>query len=43
MRKQSIPIGLRETTRNKLSADLALSDDPATREVFNPLDPLLGS
>lgn len=33
--------GARETTHNKLNADLGLPDDPATVELFQFLDPLL--
>ena len=31
----------RETTHNKLNADLGLPDDPATRELYKFLDPLV--
>jgi acetyl esterase/lipase len=34
--------GARETTHNKLNADLGLPDDPATRELLQFLDPLVG-
>ncbi|NQV24651.1 MAG: alpha/beta hydrolase [Rhodopirellula sp.] len=34
--------GARETTHNKLNADLGLPDDPATKELFKFLDPLVG-
>jgi acetyl esterase/lipase len=34
--------GARETTHNKLNADLGLPDDPATQELFQFLDPLMG-
>ncbi|WP_203328979.1 alpha/beta hydrolase [Candidatus Laterigemmans baculatus] len=33
--------GARETTHNKLNADLGLPDDPATKELFEFLDPLV--
>jgi arylformamidase len=32
-----------ETTHNKLNVDLGLSDDPATKELFKFLDPLMGA
>ena len=35
--------GARETTHNKLNADLGLPDDPSTKELDKFLDPLLGS
>ena len=35
--------GARETTHNKLNANLGLPDDPATNELFKFLDPLMGS
>lgn len=35
--------GARETTHNKLNADLGLPDDPATIELFRFLDPLVGA
>ena len=35
--------GARETTHNKLNADLGLPDDPATKELFQFLDPLIGA
>jgi arylformamidase len=35
--------GASETTHNKLNADLGLPDDPATKELFKFLDPLIGS
>jgi hypothetical protein len=35
--------GARETTHNKLNADLGRPDDPATQELFRFLDPLAGS
>jgi arylformamidase len=34
--------GANETTHNKLNADLGLADDPATKELFKFLDPLVG-
>ena len=34
--------GARETTHSKLNADLGLPDDPATKELFKFLDPLVG-
>lgn len=34
--------GAKETTHNKLNADLGLPDDPATEELFKFLDPLVG-
>jgi acetyl esterase/lipase len=33
--------GASETTHNKLNADLGLPDDPATKELFNFLGPLV--
>jgi arylformamidase len=41
LEKAEIPatvFGARETTHNKLNADLGLPDDPATRELFKFLD-----
>ena len=35
--------GAQETTHNKLNADLGLPDDPATKELFKFLDPLMGT
>ena len=35
--------GARETTHNKLNADLGLPDDPATKELFQFLDRLAGA
>ncbi len=35
--------GARETTHNKLNANLGLPDDPATNGLFKFLDPLMGS
>lgn len=35
--------GARETTHNKLNANLGLPDDPATKELFEFLDPLTGA
>jgi len=34
--------GARETTHNKLNANLGLPDDPATKELFKFLGPLMG-
>ena len=44
--KAEIParvFGARETTHNMLNANLGLPDDPATRELFKFLDPLIGT
>jgi acetyl esterase/lipase len=44
LEKAEIPVtvfGGRETTHNKLNADLGLPDDPATKELFKFLDPLV--
>ncbi len=35
--------GARETTHSKLNVDLGLPDDPATKELFKFLDPLVGA
>ena len=35
--------GAMETTHNKLNADLGLPDDPATKELFDFLGPLMGA
>jgi arylformamidase len=35
-------IGAKETTHSKFNADLGLSDDPATKELFRFLEPLVG-
>ena len=35
--------GARETTHSKLNANLGLPDDPATKELFKFLDPLMGA
>ena len=35
--------GARETTHSKLNADLGLPDDPATKELFQFLGPLMGA
>jgi arylformamidase len=35
--------GARETTHNKLNNDLGLPDDPATKELFQFLSPLMGT
>jgi acetyl esterase/lipase len=37
-----VVFGARETTHNKLNADLGLPDDPATKELFKFLEPLMG-
>jgi acetyl esterase/lipase len=44
LEKAEVPVkvfGARETTHNKLNADLGLPDDPATKELFEFLDPLV--
>lgn len=44
LRASEIPVkvyGARETTHNKFNANLGLSDDPATKELFQFLDPLV--
>lgn len=46
LKQADIPVtvfGARETTHNKLNADLGLPDDPATKELFKFLDPLLAA
>jgi arylformamidase len=35
--------GARETTHNKLNANLVLPDDPVTKELFTFLSPLTGA
>jgi arylformamidase len=43
LQEAEIPVaifGARETTHNRLNADLGLPDDPATNELFKFLDPL---
>jgi len=45
LKEADIPVtvfGASETTHNKLNADLGLPDDPATRELFKFLGPLIG-
>ncbi len=44
LKEYEIPVkvfGARETTHNKLNANLGLPDDPATKELYKFLDPLL--
>jgi arylformamidase len=44
LQKAEIPVkvfGAKETTHNKLNADLGLPDDPATQELFKFLEPLV--
>ena len=44
LKDAEIPVtvfGARETTHNKLNADLGLPDDPATQELYKFLDPLV--
>ena len=44
LQQAEVPVrlfGARETTHNKLNADLGLPDDPATQELFRFLDPLI--
>ncbi len=44
LKEAEIPVkvfGSRETTHNKLNANLGLSDDPATKELFKFLGPLM--
>jgi arylformamidase len=44
LQKAEVPVtvfGARETTHNKLNADLGLPDDPATKELFKFLGPLV--
>ena len=46
LKEAEIPVkvfGARETTHNKLNADLGLPNDPATKELFNFLGPLTGA
>jgi hypothetical protein len=46
LREAEIPVkvfGARETTHNRLNADLGLEEDPATRELFAFLEPLVGA
>ena len=46
LEEADIPVkvfGARETTHNKLNANLGLPDDPATKELFKFLGPLMGS
>jgi arylformamidase len=46
LKNADIPVqvfGARETTHNKLNADLGESNDPATKELFKFLDPLVGA
>jgi acetyl esterase/lipase len=46
LKEAEIPVqvfGARETTHNKLNADLGLPDDPATKELFTFLEPLVKS
>ena len=45
LKEAEIPVkvfGARETTHNKLNADLGLPEDPATKELFEFLGPLKG-
>jgi len=39
----TVVFGARETTHSKLNADLGLPDDPATKELFKFLEPLVGN
>ena len=44
LKKAEVPVqvfGARETTHTKLNADLGIPDDPATKELFSFLDPLV--
>lgn len=44
LRASEVPVkvfGARETTHNKLNADLGIPDDPATKELYKFLDPLV--
>ena len=44
LQKAEIPVkvfGAKETTHSKLNADLGLSDDPTTQELFKFLEPLI--
>jgi arylformamidase len=46
LQASAIPVkifGGRETTHNKLNNDLGLPDDPATKALYDFLDPLMGS
>jgi acetyl esterase/lipase len=46
LKKSKLPVkvfGARETTHNKLNADLGLPDDPATKELYKFLGPLMGA
>ncbi len=46
LKEAEIPVkvfGARETTHNKLNANLGLPDDPATKELFKFLGPLMGA
>jgi arylformamidase len=46
LKKAGIPVkvfGARETTHNKLNANLGRPDDPATKELFKFLGPLMGA
>ncbi|HUG93683.1 MAG TPA: alpha/beta hydrolase [Planctomycetaceae bacterium] len=46
LKQAEVPVrvfGATETTHNKLNADLGLPDDPATKELFRFLDPLMGA
>ncbi len=46
LRAADVPVtvfGARETTHGKLNADLGLPDDPATKELFKFLRPLVGA
>ena len=46
LKESEIPVkvfGARETTHNKLNANLGLPDDPSTNELFKFLDPLIGA
>jgi acetyl esterase/lipase len=45
LKNAEVPVqvfGASETTHNKLNADLGLPDDPATKELFKYLEPLVG-
>jgi acetyl esterase/lipase len=45
LREAKVPVklfGARETTHNKLNDNLGLPDDPATKELFDFLSPLMG-
>ena len=44
LKEAELPVnvfGARETTHNKLNANLGLPDDPATKELFKFLGPLM--